>query len=258
MVGNKKDYYEILGVSKNATEDEIKKAFRKLAMKYHPDVNKSPDAEEKFKEINQAYSVLIDKDKRSLYDQFGHGAVDGTWGMDENSANSNTNNTNSSGTYANYDSVFDDPEFFDMFNSYYAQQTEGDDEEDEEDTYFYTNNNQNTNHNTYQSSTNQTNNRNNTQSSRNSNYSSNQRTNYQSQNTYYQNKYGYDDEEDYYYYRTNSNRDPYYNQPSTSKGATAWYVIKKILKVIMWIVIVAGLGGLGLIYILWKIVDRKK
>ena len=78
MVGNKKDYYEVLGVSKNATEDEIKKAFRKLAMKYHPDVNKSPDAEEKFKEINQAYSVLIDKDKRSLYDQFGHGAVDGT------------------------------------------------------------------------------------------------------------------------------------------------------------------------------------
>lgn len=258
MVGNKKDYYEILGVSKNATEDEIKKAFRKLAMKYHPDVNKSPDAEEKFKEINQAYSVLIDKDKRSLYDQFGHGAVDGTWGMDENSANSNTNNTNSSSTYANYDSVFDDPEFFDMFNSYYAQQTEDDDDEDEEDTYFYTNNNQNTNHNTYQSSTNQTNNRNNTQSSRNGGYSSNQRTNYQSQNTYYQNKYGYDDEEDYYYYRTNSNRSSYYNQPSTSKGATAWYVIKKILKVIMWIAIIAGLGSLGLICLLWKFVERKK
>ena len=258
MVGNKKDYYEVLGVSKNATEDEIKKAFRKLAMKYHPDVNKSPDAEEKFKEINQAYSVLIDKDKRSLYDQFGHGAVDGTWGMDENSTDSNTNNTNSSSTYANYDSVFDDPEFFDMFNSYYAQQTEDDNDEDEEDTYFYTNNNQNTNHNTYQSSTNQTNNRNNTQSSRNSGYSSNQRTNYQSQNAYYQNRYDYNDEEDYYYYRTNSNRSPYYNQPSASKGATAWHVIKNILKVIMWIVIVAGLGGLGLIYILWKIVDRKK
>lgn len=248
MASNKRDYYEVLGVSKNATDDEIKKAFRKLAMQYHPDVNKAPDAEEKFKEINQAYSVLIDKDKRSLYDQFGHGAVDGTWGMDENSAD-NTTSTNSSSTYANYDSVFDDPDFFDMFNTYYAQQAEAsngeeDDDEDEEDTYFYTNQTKN--------------NRNNTQSSRNSGYSSNQRTNYQSQNTYYQNKYGYNDDEDYYYSRTNSNRSSYYNQPSTSKGATAWYVIKKILKVIMWIAIIAGLGSLGLIYLLWKFVERKK
>lgn len=54
----KRDYYEVLGVSKNASEDEIKKAYRQLAKKYHPDINKEPDAEEKFKEINEAYEVL--------------------------------------------------------------------------------------------------------------------------------------------------------------------------------------------------------
>ena len=68
---NKRDYYEVLGVAKNASLDEIKRAFRKLAMKYHPDRNKEPDAEQKFKEINEAYQVLSDTDKRNLYDQFG-------------------------------------------------------------------------------------------------------------------------------------------------------------------------------------------
>ncbi|UWD35330.1 molecular chaperone DnaJ [Mycoplasma cottewii] len=72
----KRDYYEVLGVSKTASEDEIKKAYRKLAKKYHPDLNKSPDAEEKFKEINEAAEVLTDKDKRARYDQFGHAAFD--------------------------------------------------------------------------------------------------------------------------------------------------------------------------------------
>ena len=76
----KRDYYEVLGVSKTASEDEIKKAYRKLAKQYHPDVNKAPDAEEKFKEINEAYEVLSDQSKRATYDQFGHAGLDGSAG----------------------------------------------------------------------------------------------------------------------------------------------------------------------------------
>ncbi len=72
MSNKKRDYYEVLGVTKNATKDDIKKAFRTLAMKYHPDRNKAPDAEEKFKEINEAYEVLSDDKKRKTYDAFGH------------------------------------------------------------------------------------------------------------------------------------------------------------------------------------------
>lgn len=74
MSKKKRDYYEVLGIPKNATEQDIKKAFRQLAMKYHPDRNKSHDAEEKFKEINEAYEILSDKEKRQKYDQFGHKA----------------------------------------------------------------------------------------------------------------------------------------------------------------------------------------
>ena len=70
----KRDYYEILGVNKGASSDQIKKAYRKLALEWHPDRNKKPEANEKFKEINEAYAVLSDTNKRSTYDQFGHSA----------------------------------------------------------------------------------------------------------------------------------------------------------------------------------------
>lgn len=70
---NKRDYYEVLGVGRDAMVDEIKKAYRKLAMKYHPDRNpNNKEAEEKFKEAAEAYEVLHDQEKRSKYDKFGH------------------------------------------------------------------------------------------------------------------------------------------------------------------------------------------
>lgn len=77
----KRDYYEILGISRDATDEEVRKAFRKLAFKYHPDHNRSSeDAGEKFKEVNEAYEVLSDREKRSAYDRYGHGATEGFFG----------------------------------------------------------------------------------------------------------------------------------------------------------------------------------
>ena len=77
---NKRDYYEVLGVDKTASESDIKRAYRKLASQYHPDVNHEPGAEERFKEINEANEVLSDPDKRSRYDQFGFAGVDPNYG----------------------------------------------------------------------------------------------------------------------------------------------------------------------------------
>lgn len=82
-MSTKRDYYEILGVSKEASESELKKAYRKLAMKFHPDKNKEPDAEEKFKEISEAYAVLSDSDKRAQYDRFGHEGIDNRYSTED-------------------------------------------------------------------------------------------------------------------------------------------------------------------------------
>ena len=81
MAGSKRDYYEVLGVDRSADEGAIKRAYRSLAKKYHPDVNPGDkEAEQKFKEVNEAYEVLSDGDKKARYDQFGHAGVDPNYG----------------------------------------------------------------------------------------------------------------------------------------------------------------------------------
>src|SRR5919199_2550653 len=71
-MSSKRDYYEVLGVQKNASKEEVKNAYRKLALQYHPDRNKAAGAEERFKEISEAYAVLSDDEKRRRYDTYGH------------------------------------------------------------------------------------------------------------------------------------------------------------------------------------------
>ncbi len=97
-----RDYYEILGIPRNASKDDIKKAFRHLARQYHPDVNKAPDAEAKFKELNEAYEVLSNDDKRARYDRFGHAGVNGGAG-----------GFGAGAGYAGFEDIFQD--FFDAF-----------------------------------------------------------------------------------------------------------------------------------------------
>ena len=80
-MAEKRDYYEVLGVEKGCGEDDLKKAYRQMTKKYHPDLNPDdPTAEEKFKEVNEAYEVLSDPQKRERYDQFGHAGVDPSYG----------------------------------------------------------------------------------------------------------------------------------------------------------------------------------
>ena len=80
MTTRKRDYYEILTVGRDATPEDLKKAFRKQALKYHPDRNKEADADERFKEVNEAYQTLSDPQRKAQYDQFGHAGVNGGTG----------------------------------------------------------------------------------------------------------------------------------------------------------------------------------
>ena len=116
----KRDYYEILGIIKSASADEIKKAYRKLALKYHPDRNKGDKAAEaKFKEAGEAYHVLSDKERRTNYNQFGHAAFEGTGGR---------------GGFSNFDftGAFSDIFGSDIFDDFF-EGLEEQEEQDEED-----------------------------------------------------------------------------------------------------------------------------
>ena len=83
MTMTKRDYYEVLGLQKGASKDEIKKAYRKLALEFHPDRNKDAGAEARFKEISEAYAVLSDDNKRAQYDQYGHAGFDQMYSQED-------------------------------------------------------------------------------------------------------------------------------------------------------------------------------
>ena len=104
---DKRDYYEVLGVSKDAPKPEIKKAYRKLAMKYHPDRNKDANAEEKFKEISEAYAVLSDDEKRTQYDQYGHAGINGKYNWEDIYRNTDFNSVFRDIGFGGFGSIFD-------------------------------------------------------------------------------------------------------------------------------------------------------
>ncbi|MFN4146675.1 MAG: molecular chaperone DnaJ [Runella sp.] len=111
-MSKKRDYYEVLGVSKNASDDEIKKAYRKLAIKYHPDKNPNdPTAEEKFKEAAEAYSILSDAEKRQRYDQFGHAGLGGNGGFDAGQG------FDMNDIFSQFGDIFGDSPFGDIFGN---------------------------------------------------------------------------------------------------------------------------------------------
>lgn len=112
MAESKRDYYEVLGVSKNASKEEIKSAYRKLAKQYHPDLNKSPDAPKKFEEIQEAYDVLYDDTKRKQYDQFGFAA------FSQGSSTGGAGNPFSGGGFGGQG--FGDIDLGDIFNSFFG------------------------------------------------------------------------------------------------------------------------------------------
>lgn len=111
----KRDYYEILGVGKTATAEEIKKAYRQMALKYHPDRNKEKDAEQQFKDINEAYEVLSDEQKRASYDRFGHAAFEGAAGMGGNPFAGGFRQGPFGYTYTYSDTPFSGQDFSDPF-----------------------------------------------------------------------------------------------------------------------------------------------
>lgn len=121
----KRDYYDVLGINKNASKQEMKSAYRKLAKKYHPDMNKdNPEAERIFKEVTEAYNVLSDDEKRKLYDKFGHAAFDGSMGADPNQYTNSNNSffwkdsTPNGSTEFHYEGNINDM-FDDMFGSFF-------------------------------------------------------------------------------------------------------------------------------------------
>ncbi len=109
MAEEKRDYYEVLGVAKGVSDDDLKKAYRKLAKQYHPDLNPGDkEAEKKFKEVNEAYEVLSDKDKRARYDQFGHAGVDPNYGA------------GGAGGYGGFGGGFDFGDLGDIFSDFFG------------------------------------------------------------------------------------------------------------------------------------------